>query len=185
MFPDTKIIKAIYKEHGKTESSLVNDHPLNPDWLNEIEYLKELQSDLMQSCNLILNESDFMFTPVTQSKCTCVHQFKRPMTPGNINSVFDKFLDEEIIKKDQTVHKLRHYFGSQLVAMLHAPMQTNSYGNVIPNPSLPQLAKLMRHGDSGETLMRTYAHAFEQSYQENKFEWISNVGKEDQQLRVV
>jgi hypothetical protein len=60
----------------------------------------------------------------------------------------------------------------------------DSLGNVIPNPSLPQLAKLMRHGDAGETLMRTYAHAFEQSYQENKVEWMSSVGKVDE-LRIV
>ena len=55
---------------------------------------------------------------------------------------------------------------------------------MIPNPSLPQLAKLMRHNDAGETLMRTYAHAFEQSYQENKVEWMSSVGKVDK-LRIV
>ena len=55
---------------------------------------------------------------------------------------------------------------------------------MIPNPSLPQLAKLMRHGDAGETLMRTYAHAFEQSFQENKVEWMASVGKVDK-LRIV
>ncbi len=193
--PDTqlKLIRIMYKDYAKTFASLVDDHPLHPDWIDELKYLKELQSDLMDQKNLVQNGDDFVFTPVRTGNQTSfksggyncdLEYLKRPMQPQSANQIFDKLLDEEIIKKDQTVHTLRHYYGSQLVALLNRPLQTDSSGNVIPNPSLPQLARLMRHGDAGETLMRTYAHAFQQSFQENKVEWMSSVGKVEQ-LRIV
>ena len=182
--PDTEVLRIMYKDYAKTFASLVDDHPLHPDWIDELKHLKELQSDLMNQKNLIQTDDDFVFTPTNPAISDAIEYVKRPLGPQTVNPIIWSLKNHELIKEDQTTHTLRHYYGSQLVAMLNRPLQTDSSGNVIPNPSLPQLAKLMRHGDAGETLMRTYAHAFEQSYQENKFEWMSSIGKVDQ-LRIV
>ena len=191
--PDANVIRVMYKDRAKTDASIVSDHPLHRDWINELIYLKELQSELMNQKNLVQSNDDFVFSPLNNGGESIFKSkghngdfafLKKPISPKGINAIMTLLKKHEFVKEGQTTHTLRHYYGSQLVAMLHAPMQTDSSGNVIPNPSLPQLAKFMRHSDAGETLMRTYAHAFEQSYQENKFEWMSSIGKADK-LRVV
>ena len=192
-FPDGNVIRLIYKDYAKTFASLSNDHPLHPDWIGELKYLKELQSELMNKKNLVQNDDDFIFTPLNNGGENTFKSkghngdfeyLKKPIGPKTINWIMSLLKKYELIKEGQTTHTLRHYYGSQLIVLFNRALVKDSSGNVIPNPSLPQLAKLMRHGDAGETLMRTYAHAFEQSYQENKFEWMSSVGKVDE-LRVV
>ena len=191
--PGGNLIRMMYKNVGKTDSSIVSDHPLHPDWIDELKSLKRIQSDFMNQKNLVQTDDDFIFTPLNNGNENRWRSkghngdfvyLKKPISPKSVQETLSVLKRKKIIKEGQTTHTLRHYYGSQLVAMLNRPLQTDSSGNVIPNPSLPQLAKLMRHGDAGETLMRTYAHAFEQSYQQNKVEWMSSIGKVDQ-LRIV